>query len=880
MAFSLLSGDHFAFLKEALMSSDSSSINNIRTPKAQAAFSKRILPGIACLLAATLLAAAIALIQFARTIDHDALTREHFLVGKAFETLMTSMSRQVADNAFWGDAYANLSKQVNLNWAYEQENLGPSLYNDFGYEAVLVIDAEGKTTYSVIRGKLVQLDAYQWLGNGLEVLLSQAREAVEDDDTAAGLLSADGHPAIVAAGVMTTGGSDIDEIEGPASTLLFVDLMDADRLQHLGKEYAIEGLRVDEGAPRITDTQLSLQMIDGLSQAFTWSVSQPGRYLLWMTLPILALVTLGLGILALLLLRQALKTVRLMDANYERLSRSRTALAASEERFRDVAEAASDWIWETDQNARLTYLSSRFEEITGHEPAAWIGRPLIDLLISDHAALEQWLAAPHKTPLRCSYQAANGCERNCRLSARAIHRGDQLLGHRGTASDVTEETRAQARVQYLSQHDALTGLPNRNRLRDYLDTKLASLTNGARLTVLYIDLDRFKPVNDTLGHGAGDDVLTGVANRLKRCIRGDDLVARLGGDEFVMVMSRLQQNDDVEKLCIRVVDAISEPFVYEGKQIHIGASIGIAIAPTDATQANELLRCADIALYQAKAGGRGTWRFYGSEMDKRLLERRRQEDELRQAISEDQFEVYYQPRYFGDGMRIIGAEALLRWRHPAHGLLLPEHFIPLAEETGLIDPLGEWVLRQACIEAASWSGDPMVSVNLSPLQLRNDELVEVVQAALEQSGLAANRLELEVTETALLQESQRTLAVLSELKALGVRLAMDDFGTGYSSLSNLRNYPFDTIKIDGSFVSGMEHSIEDHSIVKALIELGHGLRMRVTAEGVETSEQLKRLLANGCSEMQGFYMSHPLMTTDFRALLSGVETEPLGRNPA
>lgn len=860
------------------MPSDSASAK-ARSPKAHAAFSRRILPGFACLLAAALLAAAMAVIHIARTIDRDALIQEHFLAGKAFEAHMRGMSRHVADNGFWGDAYANLSKQVNLDWAYDQANLGPSLYDDFGYDAVLVINAEGDTTYSVIRGELVQVDARRWLGNGLETLLAQAREAVEEEETSAGLLSAEGLPAMVAAAVMTPGGSDIEEMDGPASILLFVDVMDSDWLLQLGQEYAIEGLRIDDETPRPHNAVVSLNMLDGVPRAFTWNVSQPGRYLLWMTLPVLAAVTLGLGLLAWLLLRQALKTVRLMDASYKRLSRSRTALAASEERFRDVAEAASDWIWETDQNARLTYLSSRFEEITGHQSATWIGQPLIDLLITDHAALQDWLAAPHKSSLRCSYQAANGCERHCRLSARAIYRDDKLKGYRGTASDITEETRAQARVQYLSQHDALTGLPNRNRLRDYLEAKLTSLTSGSRLTVLYIDLDRFKPVNDTLDHGAGDEVLIGVSNRLKQCVRGDDLVARLGGDEFVMVMSRLQLNEDVEKLCARVVDAVGEPFLYEGKQIHIGASIGIAMAPTDATQASELLRCADIALYQAKADGRGTWRFYGSEMDKRLLERRRQEDDLRQAIAEGQFEIYYQPRYFSEDMSINGAEALLRWRHPARGLLLPEHFIPLAEETGLIVPLGEWVLRQACIEATGWANTLMISVNLSPLQLRNDVLSKMVRTALEKSGLPANRLELEITETALLQENQRTLDVLNELKAIGVRLAMDDFGTGYSSLSNLRSYPFDTIKIDGSFVAGMERSTADHSIVKALIDLGRGLRMRVTAEGVETSEQLARLLADGCSEIQGFHMSHPLPAQELRILLAGVDGT-LSRSPA
>lgn len=836
-------------------------------PQAPVTFARRILPGIACLLAVALMAAAVAVIHIARTIDQDALVQERFLTERSFEARRVAMKGQIADNAFWGDAYANLNSQVDVNWAYDQENLGPSLYEDFNYEAVFVIDPDGQTTYSVIRGKLVQIDASQWLENGLETLLANARIALASQETTAGLLSAEGHPAMAAAAVMTTGGSNVEQLPGPASILVFVDLLDPDRLLELGQGYAIESLRVESG-DHTEGAVVELTRLDGSPALFTWSVSQPGHYLLSMTLPVLALVTLGLALLAWLLLRQALKTVRIMDASYQSLAASRLALSASEERFRDVAEAASDWIWEIDQQARLTYLSSRFEEITGHPQSEWLGRPLIDLLTTDHAAVEDWLSGIHRTPLRCSYHAADGCVRHCRLSARAIREEERLLGYRGTASDITEETKAQARVQYLSQHDALTGLPNRNRLRDYLEEKLNALTTASRLTVLYIDLDQFKPVNDTLGHGAGDEVLIGVANRLKQCVRGGDLVARLGGDEFVMVMSRLQHNDDIEALCARIVEAIGQPFSYENKPIYIGASVGIAIAPVDTIQASELLRCADIALYQSKAKGRGTWCFYSTDMDKRLLERRRQEDELRQAIAEDQFEIYYQPCYLGDGMRIAGAEALLRWNHPSRGLLLPEQFIPLAEETGLIVSLGSWVMREACFEATRWRDDMVVSVNLSPLQLRHIELYELIRSALGDSGLPASRLELEITETALLQESQSTLDVLNRLRSLGVRLAMDDFGTGYSSLSNLRNYPFDIIKIDGSFIAGMTQSAENHAMVKAMIDLGRGLRLRVTAEGVETMEQLDMLLADGCNELQGFHMSRPLQAGALHALLA------------
>jgi diguanylate cyclase (GGDEF)-like protein/PAS domain S-box-containing protein len=814
------------------------------------------------------MAAAIAVIHIARTIDQNALAQERFLTERSLDALVVAMKRQLADNAFWGDAYVNLNSQVDVHWAYDQENLGPSLYEDFDYEAVFVIDPDGQTTYSVIRGELVQTAASQWLESGLDTLLANARIALADEETASGLLTAEGHPAMAVAAVMTTGGSDVEELPGPASIMVFVDLLDPDRLVELGRGYAIEGLRLEVDGDHTEGALIEMTRLDGSPARFTWSVSQPGQYLLWMTMPVLGVVTLGLAVLAWLLLRQALKTVRIMDASYRSLAASRLALSASEERFRDVAEAASDWIWETDQQARLTYLSSRFEEITGHPQSDWLGRPLIELLVTDHAAMQDWLSDIHTTPLRCSYHAADGSLRHCRLSVRAIRDDDDLRGYRGTASDVTEETKAQARVQYLSQHDALTGLPNRNRLRDYLEEKLNTLTTASRLTLLYIDLDQFKPVNDTLGHGAGDEVLLSVANRLKQCVRGGDLVARLGGDEFVMVMTRLQHNDDIEALCARIIEAIGQPFSYENKPIYIGASVGIAIAPIDTIQASELLRCADIALYQSKAKGRGTWSFYSRDMDKRLLERRRQEDELRQAIAEDQFEAYYQPRYLGDGMRIVGAEALLRWHHPTRGLLPPEQIIPLAEETGLIVPLGSWIMREACFEAAKWRDGMVVSVNLSPLQLRNVELYDLIRSALGDSGLPASRLELEITETALLQESQSTLDVLNQLKSLGVRLAMDDFGTGYSSLRNLRNYPFDIIKIDGSFIAGMTQSAENHAMVKALIDLGRGLRLSVTAEGVETLEQLNMLLADGCNELQGFHMSHPLKAEALHALLA------------
>lgn len=639
-----------------------SSNPGVTRSKAQAVFARRILPAMIALLVFALLAAATALVQIATRLDRDALDQSRFLAGMALDAQQRWIQRANVDNAFWGDAYANLHRETNLDWAYHQENLGPTLYRDFGYEAVLVIDGQGETRYSVIRGELQTLDARQWLDGGLQQLLERAREAIRNDEAAVGLLRAEGSPAMVSASVMTTAGSDVEEVPGPASILLFVDLLDAKRLLELGAAHAVPGLRIASDTEPAAEALIERALADASPIRFTWSPAHPGRHLLWTTLPILAAVALGLGLLAWLLLQQGLKTVKILDASYARLSSSRAALAASEKRFRDVAESASDWLWEVDRNTCLTYLSSRFEEITGHSRSSWLGRPMAELLNADETTLRDWLAAPD-APLRCSYYAADGSQRHYRLSARAILLDGANLGFRGTAADITEETRAQAHIHYLSQHDPLTGLPNRSRLQEHLTAKLHALNGAnAKLTLLYIDLDRFKPVNDTMGHAAGDEVLVRVAERLRQCIRADDLVARIGGDEFVMVISRLRDQDDIRQLCTRLLESLAKPFGYGQQQVFIGASIGVAIAPQDSSQASELLRCADVALYQAKNSGRGNWCLYDREMGEHLHQRSSPEAEPQDANETGQFVLHYQPRQ-RNGDSPVSAEALLPWQH-------------------------------------------------------------------------------------------------------------------------------------------------------------------------------------------------------------------------
>jgi diguanylate cyclase (GGDEF)-like protein len=437
-----------------------------------------------------------------------------------------------------------------------------------------------------------------------------------------------------------------------------------------------------------------------------------------------------------------------------------------------------------------------------------------------------------------------------------------------TFEDVSARRAAEAKIVHMARHDALTALPNRNFLLERLDQAIAQLgRDGGHCSVLFLDLDRFKAVNDTLGHAAGDMLLRTVAERLQSCVREVDTVARLGGDEFAVVQSGLDRPEDGAVLARRIVQVLGEPYDIGGHRVSISTSVGISVAPADGTLSQKLLKNADMALYKAKADGRATWRFFEAEMNARLQARRALEADLREALAEDALEVFYQPLFDVAKSRIGGFEALLRWRHPTRGMVPPSEFIPVAEEIGLIVPLGEWVLRRACLQALSWPGHVKVAVNVSPAQFTSGRLLETVRQALVSSGLLASRLELEITESVLLSDGAATLATLTALKDLGVCISMDDFGTGYSSLSYLRSFPFDKIKIDQSFVRDLNTSHDADVIVRTMIMLGHSLGMRVTAEGVEREEQLAWLKAEGCTEAQGYLFSPAAPATDIEALL-------------
>jgi diguanylate cyclase (GGDEF)-like protein len=424
-----------------------------------------------------------------------------------------------------------------------------------------------------------------------------------------------------------------------------------------------------------------------------------------------------------------------------------------------------------------------------------------------------------------------------------------------THEDVTKQKKAEAQVAHMAHHDTLTNLPNRTLLQEQLKQALHWVSRGQKLAVLFLDLDNFKGVNDTLGHPVGDELLKTVADRLRACARETDIVARLGGDEFVVVQTPIDGPADSAALAERIRDALTAPCTVMDHHIVIDTSIGIAIAPHDGVEPDVLLKNADMALYGAKAAGRGTARFFEQAMDARMMERRTLEMELRHAFTEGEFELHYQPLVALDSNRINSCEALLRWRHPTRGLVPPATFIPLAEEIGLITRIGEWVIRTACNDAARWPDDVTVAVNVSPVQFRSQNLTQVVTNALAASGLPGTRLCVEITEGILMDQTDAALTTLHQLRALGVKIAMDDFGTGYSSLSYLQKFPFDKIKIDRSFISELSENEEASAIVRAVTSLAASFRMETTAEGVETEEQRDMARDLGCTEMQGWLVS-------------------------
>ncbi|HEY9090087.1 putative bifunctional diguanylate cyclase/phosphodiesterase [Parasphingorhabdus sp.] len=531
----------------------------------------------------------------------------------------------------------------------------------------------------------------------------------------------------------------------------------------------------------------------------------------------------------------------------------------------DYSEQSSDWLWEVDENHLIVNPSARFATAVNMQIRDLRDLPLVSLFeeSTERNQLEQCLSSGKTfrdihVPIKL-----NGERCWWKLSGRHLKAGKGQSDHiRGVAADITSAKLAEERVAHLAHFDSLTDLPNRVLFKQSLQRSIGRMKPDQKLAVLYLDLDHFKTINDTLGHGAGDLVLKAVANRLEKNIGMEDLVARLSGDEFAISFRNIDSEEAVQRRAGELIDKLSEPVMVEGQAVGIGVSVGIAIARDHGNDSEELLKHADIALYNAKENGRGCASMFHQSMHEAVQDRRNIELDLRAALKRNELELFYQPLVNIESNETIGYEALLRWHHSERGLIMPDIFIPVAEDTGLIVQLGEWVLRSALYEVANWPEHLSVAVNLSPAQMRSPNLMPTIVNALAATGVAPHRLELEITESVLMNDNQSNVELLHKIRSLGVRIALDDFGTGYSSLNYLRSFPFDKIKIDRCFVEEVDSREDCRAIIRAVTGLATSLGMVTTAEGVERSDQLNQLKEEGCIQVQGYLFSKAVPASD------------------
>lgn len=560
-----------------------------------------------------------------------------------------------------------------------------------------------------------------------------------------------------------------------------------------------------------------------------------------------------------------------------REARERVA-ARAEDILRSFEETGQGWFWETDRRGLITYISPKAATALGKTTDEVVGCPLSEIVDPSQGAADAERTLAFHLSARSAFHdvevraATKGDERWWALAGRPVYDSyKNFCGFRGHGTDLTEKRRSEQQVSRLAHYDSLTGLANRVQMSQALEQILAAPSGRERTcAVLMLDLDRFKHVNDTLGHPAGDALLKQVAQRLERAIGGTGRCGRLGGDEFQVIVPGVQTRDSLGNMAQEIIASLSQPYSIQGQSVVIGASVGIAVAPEHGANSEELIRNVDLALYAAKDAGRGVFRFYAEDLHAAAEERAELEQDLREAIVKGELQLYYQPVVYAANEKIVGFEALMRWNHPKRGWISPAKFVPIAEDSGLIDRIGQWALRTACADLARWPRSIRCAVNVSALQFANPDLPNIVANALAHSGVAPSRLELEITESVFLNDSSGTDAMFKALKRVGVRLALDDFGTGYSSLGYLKKAPFDKIKIDRSFVQGAtEEGSRNGAIIASITSLAEALHMDTTAEGVETLDELELVRLLGCSHIQGYIYFKPMNASDATALVSG-----------
>lgn len=564
--------------------------------------------------------------------------------------------------------------------------------------------------------------------------------------------------------------------------------------------------------------------------------------------------------------------------------RAYEAMREAERRFRSIFENAVEGIFQSTPSNGYIAVNPALARMYGYDSPQHLMTELRDIdrqVYVDPGRRGEFLRCMEENGLVLNFESRawrrDGSIIWISENARAVRNdAGAILLFEGTVEEITQRKQHEAAIQFQATHDALTGLPNRTLLYDRLEQAvLQAHRHGGSLAVVFFDLDQFKYVNDSLGHQVGDRLLKTVASRLKSCVRDADTVARLSGDEFVLLLAKQNSEDSVTQALQRILEKVAAPWFVNNVELQITCSMGVSLCPADGNDADTLLKHADIAMFRAKQSGRNNFQFFSTEMNSAINGRLEMMTKLRRALADNEFTLHYQPKVQLASGKIIGAEALIRWQQPDGSMISPAQFIAVAEESGLIIPLGEWVLRTACAQLCAWqkAGHAAipVSVNISPLQLERGNVVDMVTRILTETGLAPHYLELEITESVVMREVEKSFAILERLRALGVKISIDDFGTGYSSLSYLRRFPVNTLKIDQSFVRNISSDPNNAGIIQAIISLGHTLNLNVLAEGVETEEEFRFLLDNRCDEMQGYYLSKPVAQEAFLRLLSKPE---------